>query len=237
MKTSCAIIRDLLPLYHDEVCSNESCALVDEHLGECQDCQRALEEMTVPVPATENIDDMAVLEHLAGAVNKKKKRAFWKGAVIAAATCIALLGIYLGLDRLRFPVRGSQSQVTDVCELKNGMIAYHLSFANSVTNLKGDTGLVHTADGSFYRAHNRGLFPLYQDHAGEVGRMYGWFVIDRSEANSWQGAHGDGVRMKAYYIGTPEDNILVWEEGMELPPASETVEALWDFPAEYPRNY
>lgn len=236
MKISCEIIRDLLPLYHDEVCSEASRALVEEHLGECPDCKKILVEMDAPVPATENTDDRAVLEHLAGTVKRKKKRAFWKGAVIAATACIALLGIYLGLDQLRFPIGGSQAQVTDVCELKNGMIAYHLSYADSVTNLKGDTVLVHTADGSFYRAHNRGLFPLYQDHVGEVGRMYGWFVIDRSEANSWQEAHGDGVRMKAYYIGTPEDHILVWEEGMDLPPASETVEAIWNFPAEYPRN-
>ena len=38
MKTDCRIIRDLLPLYADDVCSGESRALVDEHLAECPDC-------------------------------------------------------------------------------------------------------------------------------------------------------------------------------------------------------
>lgn len=42
MKTDCNIIRDLLPLYADDVCSKESRALVDEHLQECPDC---LEEL------------------------------------------------------------------------------------------------------------------------------------------------------------------------------------------------
>ena len=42
MKTDCNIIRDLLPLYVDDVCSQESKKLVEEHLQECPAC---LEEM------------------------------------------------------------------------------------------------------------------------------------------------------------------------------------------------
>lgn len=35
MKTPCNVIRDLLPLYQDSVCSPESRQLVAEHLEEC----------------------------------------------------------------------------------------------------------------------------------------------------------------------------------------------------------
>ena len=42
MKTDCNVIRDLLPLYADEVCSDESRALVDEHLAECPACTEEL---------------------------------------------------------------------------------------------------------------------------------------------------------------------------------------------------
>ena len=38
MKTDCDVIRDLLPLYEDEVCSEKSRDLVREHLEECQAC-------------------------------------------------------------------------------------------------------------------------------------------------------------------------------------------------------
>ena len=38
MKTDCEIIRDLLPLYVDEICSEKSRELVDEHLQECAEC-------------------------------------------------------------------------------------------------------------------------------------------------------------------------------------------------------
>ena len=42
MKTDCNVIRDLLPLYADEVCSEESRELVDEHLTECAACTEEL---------------------------------------------------------------------------------------------------------------------------------------------------------------------------------------------------
>ncbi|MBD5129774.1 MAG: zf-HC2 domain-containing protein [Ruminococcaceae bacterium] len=38
MKYQCGIIRDLMPLYHDNVCSEESRGAVDEHLSECSEC-------------------------------------------------------------------------------------------------------------------------------------------------------------------------------------------------------
>lgn len=42
MKISCEIIRDLLPLYNDGACSNESVSLIDEHLKECPACVNEL---------------------------------------------------------------------------------------------------------------------------------------------------------------------------------------------------
>lgn len=40
MKYPCGIIRDLLPLYHDEVCNDESKSAVESHLSECEECRR-----------------------------------------------------------------------------------------------------------------------------------------------------------------------------------------------------
>ena len=39
------VIRDLLPLYHDGVCSSESKALVEQHLKNCLSCKKELETM------------------------------------------------------------------------------------------------------------------------------------------------------------------------------------------------
>lgn len=45
MKLNCNVIRDLLPLYVDQVCSSESRQLVDEHLTQCVDCTALLRQM------------------------------------------------------------------------------------------------------------------------------------------------------------------------------------------------
>ncbi len=45
MKTDCEIVRDLLPLYVDEICSEKSRELVDEHLQECGECSEMLRKL------------------------------------------------------------------------------------------------------------------------------------------------------------------------------------------------
>ena len=45
MKISCEIISDLLPLYHDGVCSSESKQMIEEHLSNCEKCRTELKEM------------------------------------------------------------------------------------------------------------------------------------------------------------------------------------------------
>ena len=45
MKTDCEIIRDLLPLYVDDICSEKSRELVDAHLRECAECGSLLDRL------------------------------------------------------------------------------------------------------------------------------------------------------------------------------------------------
>lgn len=42
---NCAIIKDLIPSYLDDICSQESKAAVDIHLAECHECRRHLETL------------------------------------------------------------------------------------------------------------------------------------------------------------------------------------------------
>lgn len=45
MNKNCGIIKDLLPLYADDVCTEESRKLVAEHIAECTECRSELEKM------------------------------------------------------------------------------------------------------------------------------------------------------------------------------------------------
>ena len=51
MKLPCAVTRDLLPLYAENMVEQETKILIEEHLSECDDCRKKLSEMKTP---TEN---------------------------------------------------------------------------------------------------------------------------------------------------------------------------------------
>ena len=94
------IVWDLLPLYHDGVCSEKSRAAVEEHLTACAACRAALAAMDTPLPETEvaAADDAAAVRQLSGAWKRGRRRAWWKGAAIAAAVCAVLVGAGLAAE-------------------------------------------------------------------------------------------------------------------------------------------
>ena len=55
MNYNCGIIDDLLPLYVDGACSEESKAAVEAHLTSCEACRRELERMRAGTVVSETI--------------------------------------------------------------------------------------------------------------------------------------------------------------------------------------
>ena len=45
MKTECSIVRDLLPLYVEEMVSEQTAQYIDEHLKDCTECQAELAQL------------------------------------------------------------------------------------------------------------------------------------------------------------------------------------------------
>lgn len=98
MKTSCAIIKDLLPLYHDGVCSKESKELVVEHLYECEECQTVLGDIDKEFNCLSlNKDEVKPIQAISKEWKKDKKVAFVKGSlinsVIAWLACIVAYNV------------------------------------------------------------------------------------------------------------------------------------------------
>lgn len=81
MKLPCNVIRDLLPLYAEDMVSPESRALTEEHIAECAACRAALEAMGAKTPDVQFRMDTA-LEF--AKYEKKKKRRL--AALIAGVT-------------------------------------------------------------------------------------------------------------------------------------------------------
>ena len=94
-KISCKTIEDLLPLYIDGVCSDETKELVESHIENCEDCQHKLELMKTNIPKVsikENIEDSKMLNKLSETWIKNT-RVDVKASTITVLFYIFMIGI------------------------------------------------------------------------------------------------------------------------------------------------
>ena len=89
MNKECEVIRDLLPLYADDVCSDTSRELIREHLQECPECSAVLEKLRsheIENDLREEKD--SVLEYQARRI---KRRTTTVGSVVSGLFMVPIL--------------------------------------------------------------------------------------------------------------------------------------------------
>lgn len=99
MKYPCGIIRDLLPLYIDDVCNQESRSAVEEHLLECAACRKCCEVMMGMDCTVENNDshlqDLDSANSLKCIKKRINKRILKIVCSVVAAALICITGYHL----------------------------------------------------------------------------------------------------------------------------------------------
>lgn len=90
-KTNCELIKDLLPVYADGLCSEESRKIVAEHIMTCDSCRRELEMMKTDFKIKEQTEsDIKAIKKI-----KKKIRI---GKIVAAlASAVIVFHLTMGL--------------------------------------------------------------------------------------------------------------------------------------------
>jgi len=224
MKLPCDVIQDLLPLYHDKICSTESRTLVEEHLRECGACKTLLskigEELEHPRSAQ---DEAKPLKAIQSEWKKSKKLSFIKGTFIAVIICALLVGGYIGLTQWKIiPVSPELLEMSELSQLSDGRIVYHL-------NVKDDKNLYFikfttNEDGSYYMTPMRSI--IESKRQSNLGAFNHYYTINIAEDNAYQQKFGDGIVITACYLGPVGNGIMIWEEGMALSPASDELEQM-----------
>ena len=74
MKISCKMAEDLMPLYLDETCSEDSRAAMEAHLQICQACRERLRRMGTPEPSPEPEEKTRDVLNYAKKVKKHRLR-------------------------------------------------------------------------------------------------------------------------------------------------------------------
>lgn len=93
MKLPCKVIEDILPMYHDQVCAEESAALVEEHIKTCSQCAQMLANLRsdMDIPKS-NADDTKPLKKIQKSY--KKLRLGWLLAILAVVLLTPLAFLF-----------------------------------------------------------------------------------------------------------------------------------------------
>lgn len=86
MKHSCEVIKDLIPLYVDNACSEESAKCVEEHTAECSECKNLLESMKMPIKTDTSAENRSMEKSL----KKVRKKIKTKNIIFLIIGCVLM---------------------------------------------------------------------------------------------------------------------------------------------------
>lgn len=94
MKNSCEVVKDLLPLYHDDVCSNESRSIVEEHLLECNDCKGYLDSINNDFIQSDI--EKSTEQEKYDTLKRIKKKLFRKNVMVSVVSILCAITVLIG---------------------------------------------------------------------------------------------------------------------------------------------
>lgn len=129
MKVSCDIIKDLLPLYAENMVSDDSRAMVEEHLCECQDCKEWLSNLRQlqTAPAVPADTDTSSIQRVGNAIKKRR----WTAVAFAALLALTVsFGLYLFMNHRQYvPLEDAVVEVTETED------RVEVKFSNDIANI------------------------------------------------------------------------------------------------------
>lgn len=157
MKTSCKIIEDLLPMYHDGICSEESSALIEEHLRECPNCSQILASLRGEIQLEKDMpaDDLKPLEEIQQQITREKKRSGRRGAIITVSILLAIFVVWTGIwyfgyavhyDRLAKPLEKVSDQAAAMTTAGHTLEVGEHRIVLKHPGFLGEGGFVHVGD-------------------------------------------------------------------------------------------
>ncbi len=216
-KNECNVVRDLMPLVLDRVASDESRALVEEHMGSCEECRKQYEEMKADMPAEtraeyeeEQKNIMEALKVTRANQRRRKRRHLLLIFAVVLAAVMAGGFLITWLDQGYWPV-DNQKYTMSLSRLENGSIVVTMDM-QFYSSFIGSTSKVEKEGGKEIWYEALYVPPLRYIHNGENHGKACWTVVDGTNLP-------DEIRQ-----GKPGDYVTVWKKGDPIPEASEEME-------------
>ena len=208
----CELIQDVLPLYHDGVCSETSRKLVEGHLETCEKCTKVLNSMAAEMEMPKLVTDEA--RPLKSIKRKWNKRIWLLGMAIGLAAFFLWVGL---TQNCNVPLTSEDYVVTNVVQFSNGMYYLEYKIPYDYRGICAD--LLRDEKGAVYLQEYRPILARKDEKTGMIRDN----LIDPENHRTDQGTK---MPMTAFYLGTPggEDNVLLWSAEEEYPMAGDDME-------------
>lgn len=206
-KISCNVINDLLPLYYDGVCTQESRVLVEEHLKECPSCRKVLKELEAEYPGAEEKTgsyekEGALIQNISHTWKQTVMKAFIKGVLIAVAVfftgCLGYYGLF------QYPLIKMANDEISISGYDTGNEGIGVEIRQTGEYYATNASYEEDNSGNLYIIIKRTVLGAKREAGEEPGRYRLGF-----DTNKYQ----------KIYVGDSDGRELVWEKGMELPKA------------------
>lgn len=235
----CNVIRDLLVLYEDNVCSTESRELIKEHIETCEECRRIYEDTQKTLPdialgdtkKLEKTQDEMFLKSI-----EKYTRAITYKHLIILGIFILVFSVGVGLYQTHFreflfSVPASDIQVKELYQLNDGSIyctlqtpkAYGATVSKKIQvpeskNFKNCDKGWHELHFQYPKPSEKGILSL--NRISYVFPMEEYGTSPHGERPPY---HYTAASIK-YYGKSKNDVVTIWKKGQKLSPAPMEIE-------------
>ncbi len=215
MRLPCELIRDLLPLYHDGVCSEASKTVVTEHLRICDACAATLTALDAQIETPKLDADEA--KPLKSIKKKALKRNILVGLIIFF---VVLWGVLYLTIFSNVEMDPDEFSIDCIAELSDGRI--YIEYSHPYTFTSNSVDIHSTADGATYWVYHR---PIWVFKANNGNRVAQRKIIDPAKDPVWYG-YDQTTTITAFYLGHPNHGNpkLLWDKDMEVPKATPEME-------------
>lgn len=196
MNIDCGIVRDLLPLYAEDICGEETKLAVEEHLKRCADCRARLEDMK----ASDSTAPVSALP--LKAVSKKIRKNRHRAVVLALCTLLFFVTAYYGRIKQPDPIPYSEDFFFSFTKDESGIWMQYDEIL-SILSIEG-RGMI---DGDY-------AFTMFFEKARTVPTLY-----DDLPDPPWQAKRNYGnIATGTILFPSPEDTqVLIYYANPEGP--------------------
>lgn len=245
-KIPCEIIRDLLPLYRDDICSEKSRIAIEKHMKECESCRTYLKRMECEIPievyeAEGTNEEWNAFREFSEKVSRKLNKRIVMACGVVFLICM-MLTVALSSDAFQSyhlsRIAAEDIKAEEVYELKDGRLYVHVKSKRRITGLSypqtdmdtgTETAVGKDAVGATREQKNTVTYEVSMDSS--INPFAGLMYITSKEVayvipfEDGQIVTENGTKVSEFdYIGRSGEKKILWQEKDEVKKAPAKIE-------------